>query len=168
MPTVAGQIVITELMHDVTGVEDQGEWFEVYNPSTTVTYDLMNCVIADVSGLTVSITTPFVMPPGSFKTLAISSSPGFTPDFVYGTTIKFDNDNADQASIRCGSVDIDTFAYAMVDAQMGTAHSFSLDPDHYSAADNDVRANWCLGVTAYVFGTSTDYGTPGAANPQCP
>jgi hypothetical protein len=51
---------------------------------------------------------------------------------------------------------------------MGTGRSFSVDPDHYSAVDNDLRSNWCLGSTLYMMGTSANYGTPGAANPQCP
>jgi hypothetical protein len=171
MPTVAGQIVITELLHDVNGVENNGEWFEVYNPSTTVTYDLMGCLIHDISPTpTVVINTPLVLPPGAFRTLAISSSPGFTPDFVYGITIKFDNDAADQVAIVCNGVDIDAFGYSTADATdaSATGHSFSVDPDHYTSVDNDVRANWCLGTTMYMIAGSVDYGTPGGPNPQCP
>ena len=50
MPSAPGQIVISELMHNTATVADDfGEWFEVYNPSTTVTYDLMGCQVLDSS-----------------------------------------------------------------------------------------------------------------------
>ena len=46
----AGQIVITELMHNTTTIsDDAGEWIEVYNPSPTVTYDLFGCDVSDTS-----------------------------------------------------------------------------------------------------------------------
>src|SRR5262245_42979569 len=96
MPTVAGQIVITELLHDVPGGDDNSEWFEVYNPSSTVTYNLIGCSASDKNS-PVPITVPFVMPPGSYKTLGIVVDVGFTPDFVYGGGIKFDSNAADSA-----------------------------------------------------------------------
>ena len=44
---------------------------------------------------------------------------------------------------------IDDFAYTITDAidAESVGHTFSVDPDHYTAIDNDVRANWCLGTT---------------------
>jgi hypothetical protein len=75
MPSAAGQIVITELMHNsATVADDYGEWFEVFNPSTTVTFDLMGCQVLDSSTTGPVITTSFVLPPGTFKTLAAASS----------------------------------------------------------------------------------------------
>jgi hypothetical protein len=169
MPTVAGQIVITELLHDVPGGDDNSEWFEIYNPSPTVTYNLMGCDVGDVNTY-VPVTQPLVMPPGAFRTLGIVDDVGFKVDFVYGSSIKFDSQGADSARIRCGGVLIDEFAYTATDAvdANSVSHTFSVDPDHYSSVDNDVRANWCLGTTAYMMGALTLYGTPGAANPQCP
>ena len=170
MPTAAGDVVITELLHDVNGNENGGEWFEVYNPSPTVTYELLNCGILDINSGPLSIASSVVLPPGAFKTFAISSDPGFVPDYVYGTGIKFDNDAADEVTIKCGAVVIDTFHYDAADAldRSNTGHTFSVDPDHYSASDNDVRANWCLGTTMYLMAGSANFGTPGATNPQCP
>jgi hypothetical protein len=175
-PTVAGQIVITELMHDTSGIaDDNGEWFEVYNPSTTVTYDLLGCEARDVTpGVIINVN--LVLPPQTFKTLAVSAIPGFTPDFVYTPVgvlpiVKFDNSGADQAEIRCGGVTIDIFGYPTSLAGVG-AHSFSVDPDHYSAVDNDVMANWCVARDSMVgdsYETSgSNFGTPGRPNTQCP
>jgi hypothetical protein len=180
MPTAAGQIVITELMHDSTVVsDDSGEWFEVYNPSTTVTYDLLGCEVRDLTPGTI-INTNLVLPPQSFKTLAVSPTPGFTPDFVYTPpgnppmpVVKFDNQAGDQAEIRCANVTIDVFSYPTSVAGI-SGRSFSVDPDHYNAADNDIMANWCAAnnatpADAYnTNGAVSDYGTPGRANSQCP
>jgi hypothetical protein len=48
------------------------------------------------------------------------------------------------------------------------SHTFSVDPRHYSAVDNDIRANWCLGTAPYMMGALMLYGTPGQPNPPCP
>jgi hypothetical protein len=169
MPTVAGQIVITELMHDVPGNDDNSEWFEIHNPSTTVTFNLMGCDVGDFNTF-VPITTSLVVPPGAFRTLGIAADVGFPPYFVYGTAIKFDSQGADSARIRCGTVLIDEFAYNSTDATdaNSVSHTYSVDPRHYTAADNDIRANWCLATTPYMMGSLMLFGTPGATNPQCP
>jgi len=169
MPTVAGQIVITELMHDVPGNDDNSEWYEVYNPSSTVTYNLMGCQASD-KNTPVTITVPFVMPPGSYRTLGIVQDVGFTPDFVYGALIKFDSNAADSARILCNGLEIDVFPYSDTDAvdTASVGKTFSLDPRHLSASENESRANWCFGSTPYMMGANTFYGTPGAPNPQCP
>jgi hypothetical protein len=181
-PTVAGQIVITELMHNSTTISDDlGEWFEVYNPSATITFDLLGCQVTDISPPGVSapvIDKNLVLAPGAFKTLAVSVSPGFTPNFVYtppgmeaNPPVKFDNSGGDGAQIYCGGVLIDAFLYpTSVAATAG--HTFSLDPAHYNAVDNDSMANWCLARDtmagdAYET-TGPNYGTPGRTNTPCP
>ena len=171
-PTVAGQLVITEVMHNPVAIDDTlGEWFEVYNPSATVTYDLRTCQIDDIApGGFATITSQVLVPPGAYVALAISTAPGFTPAFAYGT-VRFDNDLAEEVNIACGGVLIDRFPYDTVAATdpAGAGKSFQLDPDHLTATDNDVRANWCYGSTVYVtVGIVSDVGTPGAPNVQCP
>jgi hypothetical protein len=95
---------------------------------------------------------------------------GFTPDFVYGPGIKFDSDFADSARILCNGVEIDVFGYSDTDAidPGAVGRTFSLDPRHLTAAENEVRANWCFATTPYMMGANTFFGTPGAPNPQCP
>jgi hypothetical protein len=51
--------------------------------------------------------------------------------------------------------------------------SFSLSPQHYDGAANDLPANWCQGSMVYNTiidegGVQTDYGSPGVTNPPCP
>ncbi len=170
-PTVAGQIVVTELMHDTDVVSDDfGEWFEIYNPDAAATYDLFGCQIRDTANAH-TIDAHLLAPPHAFRTLAIfATGGGFIPDYTY-SGIKFDNDNADSVSIYCGSTLIDKFAYSAAQAAMG-GHAFSVDPAHYNSVDNDDPANFCLATTVYnqaVSGTTvvSDYGTPGVTNPPC-
>jgi hypothetical protein len=95
---------------------------------------------------------------------------GFTPDFVYGSLIKFDSNAADAARILCNGLEIDVFPYSDTDAvdPLSVGKTFSLDPAHLTSSSNEVRANWCFGSTPYTMGANTFYGTPGAPNPPCP
>jgi hypothetical protein len=178
-PSAPGDIVISELMHNSSTVADDfGEWFEVYNPSTTVTYDLMGCQVLDSNTTGPAIAANLVLPPLTFRTLAVSATPGgpgtttFTPDYVYGLAVKFDNDAGERAGISCGGMLIDEFVYPTIVAG-GGGRAFNLDPRHYNAADNDVSMMyWCLARNtmagdAYET-TGPNYGTPGRANTQCP
>ena len=179
MPSAAGQIVITELMNNsATIADDYGEWFEVYNPSTTVTYDLMGCQVLDSSLTGPAIATSLVLPPMTFKTLAVSATPGgpggtaFTPDYVYTVAVKFDNDAGERAAIACNGTLIDDFVYPGAVAGTG-GRAFSLDPRHYNANDNDVSMTyWCLARNTMAGDAyepmGPNFGTPGQPNPQCP
>jgi hypothetical protein len=112
----------------------------------------------------------------TFKTLAVSPSPGFTPDYVYTPTgvtptVKFSNSAGDGVVVACNGVDIDQFVYPTGLAPI-EGHSFSVDPDHYTAIDNDIMANWCnardtMAGDAYEV-SGPNFGTPGRANTQCP
>jgi hypothetical protein len=172
-PTTAGQIVVTELMHDTDVVADDfGEWFEIYNPGTAVTYDLYGCQIRDTANVH-TIVAHLMVPPHAFRTLAIfATGGGFVPDYTY-SGIKFDNSNADLVAIYCGPTLIDQFSYTKSQAQT-SGHSFSVDPAHYNAVDNDNPAYYCDGTSIYDQATAsggklvTDYGSPGVSNPPCP
>jgi len=179
MPSTPGQIVITELMNNsATVADDYGEWFEIYNPSPTVTYDLMGCQVLDSSLTGPTIATSLLVPPLTFKTLAVSATPGgpggtaFTPDYVYTVAVKFDNDAGERAAISCNGMLIDDFVYPTSVASTG-GRAFSLDPRHYNAADNDISMTfWCLARNTMAGDAyepmGPNYGTPGQPNPQCP
>jgi hypothetical protein len=115
------------------------------------------------------ISAHLLVPPHAFKTLAIfATGGGFVPDYTY-SVIKFDNQAADQVNIICGGVLIDQFAYSTADATSYAGQSFSVDPSHYNAAENDTPGNFCAGMTVYnQNGAVRDYGSPGADNPPCP
>jgi hypothetical protein len=180
-PDMAGQLVITEIMADTNAAPDEsGEWFEVYNPSASDTFDVFGCFLSD-SGNTDQVTKHLLIGPGDFLTFArfgTAAAGGFMPSFDYHTTIdpitglldptkdvKFSN-GGDLARNTCGaSVVIDVVVFAVVP----NGRSLNLDPSHFSATDNDLPENWCPSpATAYHTTTVSDYGTPGTTNPPCP
>jgi hypothetical protein len=184
MPYAAGQLVITEIMADSNDVPDEsGEWFELYNPSTTVTYDLFGCLLYD-SNMTVGnqdvVAQHVLVAPNSFVTMARfgDATGGFIPTYDYHTTlsttmpgldpdkdVKFKN-SGDQVGISCGVAQIDLVQFTTwtIAGGVPNGRSYSLDPSHYSATANDVESNWCVGTTVYH---RTDLGTPGQTNPSC-
>lgn len=165
----AGDLVITEIMPDSdVASDDFGEWFEIHNPSATVTYDLRGCVLSD-SGNSHPVATETLVPPGAFFSLARFGSAavgGFDPDYDYGMTLKFANEG-DIARISCGATVVDLVDFTGFGVTK--ALSLALDPDALDATANDDVANWCSGLVPYnTGGGETDYGSPGMANPDCP
>jgi len=180
-PYAAGQLVITEILADSNDVPDEsGEWFELYNPSATNTYDLFGCVLADKSNQD-TVANHIIVPPQSFVTMARfgTAAGGFVPNYYYHTTVvmgtnvldmnadvKFSN-MGDMVKVTCGITPIDTVDFQTwlgSNRMVPNGRSYSLDPTHYSATENDVEANWCLGTTLY---SRTDLGTQGQSNLPC-
>ena len=69
---------------------------------------------------------------------------------------------------------VDRFAYSATNATVA-GQSFSVDPAHFDAADNDASGSYCFATDVYNeragaadAAPTRDYGTPGAANPPCP
>jgi hypothetical protein len=188
-PNALGQVVITEIMVDTTNVnDDNGEWVELYNPSSQDTYDLLGCVLADKSNQH-QITDHVIVGPQKFVTLARfgTTAGGFPPNYNYlppacicpaggppcpaGICVKFSNEG-DLARLTCGLIPIDEVNFTSMDWLMPNVavpmvphgRSYTLDPAHYSATDNDDRLNWCTGSMTYA---GSDMGTPGRMNPTC-
>jgi hypothetical protein len=163
--------VISEIMMDTATItDDDGEWFEIHNPSATVTYDLQGCTLS--GGGQDVIDQSLIVPPGGFISLTralTSDMAGFMPTYSYGPTLKFNN-SAGSAALLCGpgaATIIDSVSYTVDEVVKGS--SFMLSPDHYDAAENDLPANWCHCTIPYrTTATDTDYGTPGTPNPPCP
>jgi hypothetical protein len=165
MPTVLGQVLISELLNDSSVLSDDfGEWFEVFNPSLDTNFDLNGCTLADSNNSAV-ITRSVVLMPGSFHTFALSMM-AFNPDFVYAG-VKLDNQLPDSITLACGNTMIDKFVY---DPRMGVSgHSFSVDPTHLHAGENNVTGNFCVSnVPFHTVGGISDFGTPNQPNPPCP
>ncbi len=160
-PTVAGQLVITELMANPMLLADTvGEWLELYNPSATATYDLAGCVLSDIGTDAHTIGASLTIGPRAYVTLARTATPGFTPTYVYST---FNIANtADEAVLTCGGVVIDQVLW---DTALGwtipDGASIQLSPSSLDAVSNDAPTSWCPATTAFGSG---DRGTPGAPN----
>jgi hypothetical protein len=166
-PTVAGQLIITEIMPDTQVVSDDvGEWFELHNPSATDTYDIFDCIIFDTAHME-TVGRHVLIGPGAYATLARfpDASGGFAPDYSYAL-VKFSN-TGDAVGITCGAVLVDKVNFLSFPITKGK--SLSLNPNFTDATQNDLGSNWCNGSTAYHTGGGvSDYGSPGVANPPCP
>jgi hypothetical protein len=163
MPDSPGVVVITEFMATPSALSDaQGEWFELVNKSSqNKAWDLLGCVIRDETGEHHTIARSLVMPVGGVVTLARSSTPGFTPSYVYDSFTL--NGTVDQIILECGGMQIDRVAYDgtfPLAAGRSTASWWVVD-----SISNDAPAAWCLGTDVYGSG---DRGTPGAPNRPCP
>ncbi|MCC7540037.1 MAG: lamin tail domain-containing protein [Deltaproteobacteria bacterium] len=168
IPSVAGQLVISEVMYDPSGAEPGTEWVEIHNPSTTVTFNLIGCSIRDNDGPPGHIVgSSVVVAPGAYVTLSRGPGPGFIPSYVYGGGggVEFTN-TSDDVSITCGGTLIDGISYDEGGGwPVAMNAALNLSPGALSAIQNDSPTNWCLATSMFSTG---DRGTPGAANTACP
>lgn len=164
-PDAHGELVISELMKNPEGAvgEPAGEFFELYNPSATVTYDLYGCAISDESGSTHAIAAHVYVEPLSYVTASNGAAPGFTPDYDYAT-LTFSNSSDDQLYLTCGSVLIDRVRYNDTQFPDVPGSSMLLAASALDATANDDGAHWCdafaAGAATYATG---NYGSPGTA-----
>lgn len=172
-PTSAGDLVITEIHKDPFEEPDpEGEWFEIFNPTTT-TFDLLGLRVSDL-GLpadTFDIDRSVIVAPGRRVVFARVGDPdqngGVNVDFSYGEAFALGNAD-DEIVIENPDalVIIDSVLYdPLLDFPNLQGASLSLDPDEHDVLANNEGENWCEGSTAYGAG---DFGTPGQPNPQCP
>jgi Lamin Tail Domain len=181
--TVAGSLVITEIMNDPDSVTDEvGEWFEVYNPGATP-LDLRTMRISNSRSQSTSVisTSPVVIAPRAYAVLgrnAMTATNGnVTLLYAYGTTVMtnvltFSNASVDAVILDMGSMatEIDRVLYDGATSSLwprATGKAKSLRPTALTITDNDMPANWCNAPTQWVSGMG-DYGSPGVANPACP
>lgn len=170
-----GDLVITEIMANPDAASDSfGEWFEVFNASTT---DLAFCrgwegrddrfdrfVIA--SGL--------VIPAGGLAVFVrdgdSSRNGGITGATVFGRSMQLAElddqivlwfEDPDQGGFEVSRVAYDG-APAWPD---GAGHSLSLDPAAWDEGSNDDPSRWCAASAPYGAG---DHGSPGTVNAPCP
>lgn len=163
-PATEGDVVITEFMNDPDALSDTvGEWFEIHNP-TNSTWSLSNCVIEDLGIDTHTISEDLVIGPGEYKTLARSTSPGFTPDYVYANFLLANSD--DEIIITCNGNEIAQVAFDESNGWSNTAGATkALKRSQIDEVLNDSASAWCEGSTVYVTaGGKSDLGTPGAQN----
>lgn len=168
-----GELVITEIMQNPSALDDsEGEYFELLNPSGSVTYDLDGCQITGSSGETpIDITSTLEVAPGSFLTVASSASPGFSPDFV-ATSMTLSN-SSDRLGIECpdgggSTVVVDEVSWdngATFPDPNGASMNLTDEAAATDATENDNGYWWCATQTNDL--GNGDLGTPGAANEIC-
>lgn len=94
-PGPAPQLVVTEIMRNPAAVpDDDGEWFEVHNPTDT-TVDLHGWRISDLGSELHRIGRSVEVPPGGFVVLGRSdrrsSNGGVDVAYAYGAAIRLSN-----------------------------------------------------------------------------
>lgn len=155
-----GEVIFTEWLAEPTNLSSaDGEWFELQNVAEDA-WSLDGCTVTD--GESTSTLAAADMPGSNIFVFArntnVAANGGVTAEGAYNLTLTAN----DSLTLTCGATLIDTVTWTTVTE----GATLSLDPDHYSATQNDLAANYCLGSLAY--GDGGDFGTPHAGNSQCP
>ena len=167
----AGDLIVSEFMKDPSKVsDDYGEWFEVYNTSSTDITLCASWLFEDDDGdsFALSAGTRISVPAGDYAVLGRSSDTGVNGgadvDYAYATGFRLANGGDEIVLVHDGS-EIDRIEYDDgVDWPDPTGKSITLDPTLLNSSDNDDGTNWCNGSTSYGDG---DKGTPQDANDTC-
>jgi hypothetical protein len=173
--TLAGSLVITEVMNDPSAVADTaGEWFEVYNPGATP-LDLRGLRITSMNdmGSTIPMSAePVVLAAMGHAVFAISATTrtngGVTVLYAYGSSMILGNSATDSIVLDLGNAmtEIDRVVYTTAWPRMA-GRAKSLRPDMRTATANDNVVNWCDAPTQWM-APGSDHGSPGVVNPSCP
>jgi hypothetical protein len=165
----AGELIISEIMPNPAGVVDpNGEWFEVYNTSST---DIRMCgwVIADngyLTGIYSQITDQLLVPAYGYAVMGRSGSStimgGVSVDWAYGSSLALSN-SADDLYITVGFSIIDQVSYTS-GWPFASGYSMELKSSAMTSSGNDSSANWCK-TTGSI--SLQDHGTPGTTNSGC-
>ena len=163
-----GDLLVTEILIHSLGVDDSvGEWFEIWNVSTSG-FDLDGLQITDGGSDSFAIEIPTALLPGETMVFGVNADTatngGVDVDYEYaGFTL---DDKSDSIVLGNGLIVIDSAAYTVTDdVSWGEAATRSLDPSHFDAGANDDSRSWCAATAVYGGG---EHGTPGAANDDCP
>ena len=175
---VAGEIVITEIMYDTVGPDgaaiddNKGEWVEIYN-KTDDTLDLEGLVFQDaVDNNAYTFPAGVTVPPKSYFVLGINDDAATNGNVTVNakyTKIGFNNSGGDTVVLKTAGGDelakvVYDFSAGWTDV-VGASLQLSGDVDLENDTDLDDPSNWCPSTTAW---DGADFGTPGAANTNCP
>jgi hypothetical protein len=172
VPPAPGDLVITEIMPNPQAATDTvGEWFEIRAMKDVdlngIGLDRVGGPVANPelveSGACLRLTT------GSYAVFAHNTDPLMNGGLMPKGTFRFSLVTGSAAApgdvrILHGTEVIDAVTWP----SSRNGRSLSLDPDFTSVTGNDDIGNFCDGTTVYnTMGSVMDFGTPGAANPQC-
>jgi len=167
-PSSAGQLVITEVLADPSGVYDsEGEWFEIYN-TTDLVLDLSGAVFSDDDSDSFTVEGEIIIDPGEYLTFGrvheVAYNGGAHVDYAYGEAMTLANGD-DELVLTVGGIEIDRIVFDDGSWPMTRGAAFQLDPSTLDYASNDSATSWCAATTE--FGTVSDLGTPGQPNQPC-
>jgi hypothetical protein len=171
-----GDLLVTEVMFDPSGVQPGAQWFEIHNLAQSPKL-LSGLTIEDQNGIVAVIASdpPVVVPAGSYAVIVrdrAQALAGFIPAgsivFEYGSGqsadagIQLASDVTGELSLWQGSLELDDVPYGLWGMD-SPGHSVELGPQQLVGADQPW--NWCLASNPWA--TASDEGTPGQAN-DCP
>ncbi len=163
VPPQAGDVIISEVMADSSAIGDtDGEWFEVYFAQAADLNGLQLGDSADATDTELTSDDCIHVEAGTYAVFArnaASATSSGIPNVMGEFGFALNNSDEDVV-VSYNNVVLDQIHYA----SSTTGAALALDPDHLSATDNDVAANWCDAVMPYSTG---DLGTPGEANTSC-
>lgn len=176
-PTAKKDVIITEFLADpLATVDTEGEWFELYNPSSTTSYDLENCIMKDhqTNSFTINGSNgSFVVGPKEYVVFGASSNLGFvggSADYEYNRDDFALANSGDELVLSCNSTLIYEVDYED-GANWGTGNNEiiegeadGLDPSKLTTANGNDASNWCKQTSDQGNG---DKGTPGGPNDSC-
>lgn len=169
-----GTIIVTEIMKDPSFVTDaNGEYIELYN-TTGAAIDINGWTLKDngTDSTVINNGGPLLVPAGGFLVLGVNgtfaTNGGVTVAYDWGTTTNFTLGNADDEVVLVNG----TTVICCVEYLNGgvwpdpAGASMTLDPASFDVLSATSGPNWCVSTTTIA--GSTDEGTPGAANDNCP
>ena len=164
----SGDLIISEIMHDPTFVEDrQGEWFEVHNP-TADAIDIQGLVVSNGSDGTFVIENHIMIQSQDYIVFAARES-SLQNGGIENVDVVYDRDQLklnNWGTIilkRADEVVFDQVNYNTI-GEFPSANGASLNLGVLNAAQNDTAEMWCESSTVYGDG---DLGTPGTVNDEC-
>jgi hypothetical protein len=165
-PTV-GALIITEIMQNPTTPNDVGEYFEIYNTSSS-SIDLIGWTLKDTSnsGEDHTIVSSVVVPANGYVVLGkdsnMANNGGVALDYAYGNGYILGN-TTDDIVLDCNGTTINAVAWdSGATFPNPNGKSMELATNRYTATANDTGTNWTEATVEISSGG--DLGTPGSTN----
>jgi hypothetical protein len=156
-----GEVIFTEWLSNPDAItEANGEWFELQN-LTAKALDLNGCTVTNQASASSTLSASHMLANNVFV-FARNTNPADNGGLIVDGSFNAPLDTNGSLTLKCAGTTIDMVSWT---GEI-SGQTKSLDPDHYTATDNNVAANYCPGTTPY--GTAGDLGTPLEFNPQCP
>lgn len=161
-----GDLLISEIQLSPNG-GDGMQWFEVRN-NTFDPIDLEGMtILADGGSKVIANGSPLVVQPGAYLTFAAGASPGFTPDYVYGTDLVLSR-TSDHLQILSGTapeVALADAAWSGWNVRQGRSLSLDSGKHRPGALSDRDESNWCEESKNQY--TTNNFGTPGTGSEGC-
>jgi hypothetical protein len=167
----AGDVTVSEVMFNPNCDQDYCEWIEIVVTGTD-TVNLEGLTVEDDGGNTGTVRTTdtsHVLNPGDYIVLTKSDGTAYTTYYgaaaagTYGS-IALGN-SGDQVILKNATETLFS-APAYAKSQTSAGYSWQLSASIITGGgDATDSGNWCTATD--VIGSTTDYGTPGAANNDC-